>query len=298
MYPIIDTHQHLWDLSRFTLHWAAGSPELARNYLQSDYTEATKGLNVVKAIYMEVDVDESQQVAEAEYIIDMCQRDDNPTVGAVISGRPAAEGFRAYVMRFKDSPYIKGIRQVVHGPSTPPGYILQPAFVKGIQLLGEVGLTFDICIRPGELGDAVKLVDQCPGTQFILDHCGNANPYLIADPALQPTPDSKHPLHTRQQWLHDIEQLAARANVVSKISGIVAQAKPGWTADTLAPPVNHCLNTFGPERVIFGGDWPVCTLGAPYRDWAGALREIIAGRSEEEQKKLLAGNAERVYRLG
>ena len=81
MLPIIDTHQHLWDLSRFTLHWAAGSPALARNYLQSDYAAATKGVNVVKAIYMEVDVDESQQVAEAEYIIDQCQRDDNPTVG-------------------------------------------------------------------------------------------------------------------------------------------------------------------------------------------------------------------------
>ena len=297
MLPIIDTHQHLWDLSRFTLHWAAGSPALARNYLQSDYAAATKGVNVVKAIYMEVDVDESQQVAEAEYIIDQCQRDDNPTVGAVISGRPAADGFRAYVQRFKDSPYIKGIRQVVHGAGTPPGYILQPAFVKGIQLLGDAGLSFDICVRPGELSDAVKLVDQCPGTQFILDHCGNANPYLIADPAMEPTPDSEYPLHTRDQWMADIQQLAARPNVVCKISGIVAQARPGWSAATLAPTVNHCLNSFGPDRVVFGGDWPVCTLGAPYADWAAALRQIIASRSEEEQAKLLSKNAERIYRL-
>lgn len=276
MLPIIDTHQHLWDLSRFTLHWAAGSPALARNYLQSDYAAATKGVNVVKAIYMEVDVDESQQVAEAEYIIDQCRRDDNPTVGAVISGHPAADGFRAYVQRFKDSPYIKGIRQVVHGAGTPPGYILQPAFVKGIQLLGDAGLSFDICVRPGELSDAVQLVDQCPSTQFILDHCGNADPYLIADPAMEPTPDSEYPLHTRDQWMADIQQLAARRMWSAKFPAL----SPKPAARDGRPRHWHRLSTisttrFGPDRVVFGGDWPVCTLGAPYADWAAALRQIV-----------------------
>ncbi|MFN8445684.1 MAG: amidohydrolase family protein [Caldilineaceae bacterium] len=298
MLPIIDTHQHLWDLDRFTLHWTAGSPSLARNYLQSDYAQATQGLNVVKAIYMEVDVDESQQVAEAEYIIDQCQRPDTPTVGAVISGRPASDGFRDYIMRYKGSPYIKGVRQVLHGDGTPPGYALQPSFVKGVQLLGELGMSFDICVRPGELSDAVKLVDQCPGTQFILDHCGNGDPYLIAEPERMPDMQAGYPVHSRQQWMDDIQALSQRPNVVCKISGIIARAEPGWSADTLAPTVNHCLNSFGPDRVIFGGDWPVCTLGATYREWATALRQIIAHRSEEEQAKLLSKNAERIYRLG
>lgn len=297
MLPIIDTHQHLWDLGRFTLHWTAGSPSLARNFLQSDYAEATQGLNVIKTIYMEVDVDASQQVAEAEYIIEQCQRPDTPTVGAVISGRPASDGFRAYITRYKDSPTIKGVRQVLHGDSTPPGYALQPAFIKGVQLLGELGMSFDICVRPGELEDAARLVDQCPDTQFILDHCGNADPYLIAEPERQPDMQADYPIHTRQQWLDDISALGQRANVVCKISGIIARAQPGWSAETLAPTVNHCLDAFGPDRVVFGGDWPVCTLGASYREWATALRQIIANRSEEEQAKLLAKNAERIYRL-
>src|SRR5437763_16249222 len=92
---------------------------------------------------------------------------------AVISGRPAAPEFKAYITRFKDSPYIKGVRQVLHSGGTPPGYCLSPEFIRGIRLLGELGMRFDICIRPGEIPDASKLVDACPDTRFILDHCGN-----------------------------------------------------------------------------------------------------------------------------
>jgi predicted TIM-barrel fold metal-dependent hydrolase len=296
MYPIIDTHQHLWDLSKFNLPWTAGGGVLARSYLQSDYAAATAGLNVVKAVYMEVDVDPAQQTAEAEYIIDECQRDDTPTVGAVISGRPGTDSFKPYITRFAASPYIKGVRQVLHVPTTPAGYCLQPAFVRDIQLLGELGLSFDLCMRPAELGDAVKLVDQCPNTRFIVDHCGNADPNVIAHPADQPRDRSDPFSHTRSQWLDDMAALAHRSNVICKISGIVARATPGnWNAATLAPAINHCLDVFGPDRVIFGGDWPVCTLVASYQEWATALREIIAQRSESEQRKLLHDNAANFY---
>jgi predicted TIM-barrel fold metal-dependent hydrolase len=90
--------------------------------------------------------------------------------------------------------------------------------------------------------------------------------------------------------------LAHRSNVICKISGIVARATPGnWNAATLAPAINHCLDVFGPDRVIFGGDWPVCTLVASYQEWATALREIIAQRSESEQRKLLHDNAANFY---
>lgn len=297
MLPIIDTHQHLWDLTQFTLPWVDGAPAINRSYLQSDYAAATTGLNVVKAVYMEVDVDPAQQVAEAHYIIDQCQRDDTPTVGAVISGRPASDTFAAYITQFKGSPYIKGVRQVLHGPETPAGYCLQPTFVKNIQLLGELGMSFDLCMRPGELNDAAKLVDQCPNTRFIVDHCGNADPNIIAATTDLPRDPGNPSSHTRRQWMDDMAALADRPHVICKISGIIARVSPGWSAATLAPTVNHCLNVFGPDRVVFGGDWPVCTLGASYREWVTALQEIIADRSEEDQRKLLHDNAEQFYRL-
>src|SRR5947207_13751704 len=137
--PIVDTHQHLWDLSRFRLPWLQGAGAINRSFTMKDYLEATAGLNVQKTVYMEVDVDPSQQIEEAEYVIDLCQRHDNPMAAAVISGRPAAAEVKTYITRFKDSPYIKGVRQVLHGGSTPPVYCLTPEFIGGLGLLGNLG---------------------------------------------------------------------------------------------------------------------------------------------------------------
>jgi predicted TIM-barrel fold metal-dependent hydrolase len=280
--PIVDPHQHLWDLEKFRLPWITKGSPLNRSYLLKDYAEATKGLNVVQTVYMEVDVDPKQQLAEAEYVTELSRKPGSKLAGAVISGRPGSKGFREYVERFKGSPFIKGLRQVLHGESTTAGYCLDKAFIKGIQLLGELGLGFDLCMRAAELPDAARLVDACPGTRFILDHCGN------------PVWETKD----LTAWKKDLADLARRKNVVCKVSGIVARAKPGrWTADDLAPVVNHTLDTFGPDRVMFAGDWPVCTLGGTFRQWVEALQLIVKGRSETEQRKLFHDNAVGFYGL-
>ncbi|WZO99978.1 amidohydrolase family protein [Isosphaeraceae bacterium EP7] len=282
MIPIVDTHQHLWDTTKFTLPWLKPGEPLSRSYLMADYLAATAGQNVVKTIYMEVDLRVDQQAAEADYVIGLCRAGDNPMVGAVISGRPSSDGFKAYIGKYKDTPEVKGLRQVLHGEETPPGYCLSPAFIAGIRHLGELGKSYDICIRPAELADAARLVDACPGTSFILDHCGNADVR------------SKD----RSAWKSGIDALAKKPNLVCKVSGIVASAKGfPWTADDLAPIVDHVLDAFGPDRVIFGGDWPVCTLAATYIEWLDALKEIIADRSESDRRKLFHDNALRIYHL-
>lgn len=282
--PIIDTHHHLWDLDKFKLPWLAGDnvKSLDRSFVMKDYRQAVEGLNVVKTVYMEVDVAPTQQDAEAEYVIDLCKQGNQLLAAAVISGRPASDGFKTYISKYKGSPYIKGVRQVLHVDSTPPGYFLGKGFVRGVQLLGELGMSFDLCMRSSDLLDGAKLIDQCPDTRFILDHCGNADVQA----------------KDRSQWQKDIAAVAQRKNVIGKVSGIVASAKPGaWKADDLAPIINHTLAVFGPDRVIFGGDWPVCTLAASYRQWVEALRSIIADRSEVERKKLFHDNAARFYGL-
>src|SRR5947209_5506318 len=121
MPPIVDTHQHLWDLTKFRLGWVTPDSPLNRSYTPDDYAKATAGLNVVKSVYMEVDVVPEQQQREADALIELCKSGKTPTVAAVVSGRPNSPGFKAYVTPFKDSPYIKGIRQVLHVDSTPPG---------------------------------------------------------------------------------------------------------------------------------------------------------------------------------
>lgn len=281
---IVDTHQHLWDLRRFSLPWTKGNEVLGRNFLMTDYLRATEGLRISQSVYMEVDVDPAEQVAEAMYVSDLCGRDDNPMAAAVISGRPAQPEFRDYILRFKDNPYIKGVRQILHGPSTPRGYCLAPEFVRGIQFLGERGLSFDLCMRSGELLDADKLVAQCPHVRFIVDHCGNMS--------VQETDHAQ-----RQPWMDGMRHLADHDHVVCKVSGIVASATPEWTVEQLAPNIQFTLDTFGPDRVMFGGDWPVCTLRASYRRWVDALDEITKEQSTASRRKLFHDNAVRCYGL-
>ncbi len=279
--PIVDTHVHLWDLSKLRLPWLDGAPELNHSALWSDYRKATDGLNIAKAVYLEVDVDPTQHEAEARLIGEIIQSGETALAAAVIGGRPAAEGFNAYIEPLAKNPAVKGMRQVLHGGATPAGYCLQPAFIKGIQRLGELGLSFDLCMRHAELSDGAKLVEAAPDTRFILDHCGN--PPVFDD---------------LSAWRRDIDRLAALPNVSGKVSGIVASTKGrSWKADDLAPVIRHMLEAFGPDRVMFGGDWPVCTLGAPLRDWVAALREVVADQKPELRRKLFHDNAIRIYRL-
>jgi predicted TIM-barrel fold metal-dependent hydrolase len=290
--PIVDTHQHLWDLVKVNPPWLKGAPDwLRQRYTTPEYLAATRGLNVVQAVYMEVDVAPGDHVAEAEHVIELCRSRQHPTVAAVIGGRPAADDFAAYVNRLKTSAYVKGVRQVLHG-GTKAGYCLEAAFVRGIRLLGEVGWSFDLCLRPGELNDGVKLAELCPGTRFVVDHCGNADVQAFGK-----LRGDQKPSHDPDAWRRDMEQFAQRKNVICKISGIVARAPTKWSADDLAPVINHCLDVFGPDRVVFGGDWPVCLRGASYREWVLALREVIAPRPAREQRRLWHDNAVRFYGL-
>jgi L-fuconolactonase len=284
--PIIDTHQHLWDLGRFRPPWLAkAGAVLNRNYLTPDYGEATRSLNVAKAVYMEIDVDPKDHADEADHAIALSRSGAGPTVAAVISGRPAEEGFRAHLLRFKGSPWIKGVRQILNPPSAPRGLCLRPAFVDSMRFLGEQNLSFDLCMRPGELSDAAELAVRCPETRFILDHCGN--------------PDLKAGPREAETWKRGIGELARRPNVACKISGIVAGVPEKSRApELLAPVIDHCLDSFGPDRVVFGSDWPVCLLGATFAEWVGFLRQAIHRRPESDRRKLLHDNAVRLYRLG
>lgn len=286
--PICDTHLHLWDLSRFKLPWLSGDAvqPINRSFVMSDYAEATSGLNLAKAVYMEVNVHPDDQVGEAEYVIDLCKRDDNPMVGAVIGGSPQSSGFKDYIKPYLDNDYIKGVRTVLHDPDRKQGMCLEPQFVESVRLLGEHGKRFDLCMRPDELLDGAKLADKCPKTRFVVDHCGNLSV-------------QNKDADLRAKWEKGIRELAARPNVICKISGIIVTAdRDNWTAADLAPNMNFCMDTFGEDRVMFAGDWPVCTLTAPYRSWAEALKTIVKDRPLAFQKKLFHDNAVKFYELG
>jgi L-fuconolactonase len=284
--PIVDTHQHLWDLDLLSLPWTRGNALLERSFVTSDYLRAIEGLNVVKSVYMEVDVDPAQQELEAHHVLGLCAAPGNPMVGAVISGRPAGAGFRQYILRFQGDPRIKGVRQVLHGAGTSAGFCLQPQFVENVRLLGELGMCFDLCMRPDELRDGERLAALCPGTRFVVDHCGN----LGVDEGETPR---------RRAWEDGLAALAQLPNTVCKISGIIATAQPGWTVERVQRNFRFAMETFGPDRRMFAGDWPVCTRGASLARWVDTLKRIVAdmGMSETDQRKLFHDNAVAFYGL-
>lgn len=286
--PVVDTHQHLWDLTKFRMDWLGKDGPLSRNFVTKDYLEATWGLNVVKAVYMEVDVVEDQKDLEAEHYIELVKDKKQPTVAAVVGCRPFTTEFQAYAKRYRDAKAIKGFRQVVgHGD-------FDAQFIKNIQFLAEVDKSYDLCLPGKHLAAAVKVVDQCPETRFILDHCGNADCKAFLKEGER---DGQEPGHDPDEWRKNIEKLASFPNVICKISGIVATVPKAWSAETLAPAINHCLDSFGPDRVVFGSDWPVCLKGATLAKWLAALKEIVHDRPLVDQKKLLAENAIKRYTL-
>lgn len=280
--PIVDTHVHLWDPGRFRMAWLDSLEPLNQPYGLAEYRAATSGIDVAAMVYLQVDVAPPYGLLEAHWAAERAAEDER--IKAIVAYAPVEDGARcrSYLTALLEAgPLVKGVRRLLQG-EPDPSFCLQPAFIEGVRLLPEYGLSFDICIMHHQLASVVDLVRRCPETSFILDHLGKP---AIKQQLLDP-------------WRAEIEALAALPNVVCKVSGAVTEADPlHWSDADLAPYINHVLAAFGEDRVMFGGDWPVVTLASSYARWVEALDRLTAQRSPEAQRKLWADNGRRVYRL-
>jgi predicted TIM-barrel fold metal-dependent hydrolase len=274
---IVDTHLHLIYPETFTYEWIKGSIELNRPWTVEAYWAEVEAndLGIEAAIHMEVDVLESEMITESEFALNVHPQ----VVAAIANGRPESKDFPAYLEKVTAIGKVVGIRRLIQGQ--PPELSTTPLFIENLKRLPAYGLTFDICAKSHELEIANRLVQAAPEVQFVLDHCGNPK---IGEGEWE-------------TWARQIDAIAANRNVVCKVSGILANVKGNWTVDQLRPYVEHVIEQFGWDRVVWGSDHPVVTLFADLTRWVRATREIIAGCSKEEQEKLLHRNAERVYRL-
>lgn len=279
MIPLVDTHQHLWDLNRLPYSWCAGIPTLNRSFLPADYDTAAVGLEIAKTVFMEADVDDPHPLDEARHV--QALTDAHPRIaGLVASGRPEHDGFGAHLEQLAALPKVRGVRRVLH--TQPDALSQSPRFAENLRLLPGFGFTFDLCVLARQLPVGLELVRRCPEVTFILDHCG--------------VPDVKG--RAFDPWREHLRQLAAQPNVHCKVSGLVAYADPAtWTVDDLRPWVEHVLECFGWDRVVWGGDWPVCTLGAPLARWVEAFRTLIAPATADQQAAICHRNAERTYHV-
>jgi L-fuconolactonase len=206
----------------------------------------------------------------------------DPAIRGIVAFAPLelGEAARPYLEWLSRQPLVKGVRRLIQAEAA--GFAMQPDFARGVALLAEYGLSFDIAVRNDQLGEALALVRQCPGVAFVLDHIGN--------------PDIKE--GRREPWQQDLAAMAAQANVVCKVSGVATRADhQHWQAAELRPYIEYVLATFGPERVLYGSDWPVLTLAAQYEQWVAVLQEVMNTRPAAEQEKLFSENTRRVYRL-
>jgi L-fuconolactonase len=280
-HAIVDTHLHIWDTRRLDYPWLQGSEKLNRPHTIEDFQRASSGLPITRIVFLQCDCAPRQRADEIAYVKEAAERE--PRLQAIVPFAPVEEGeaVRAELRGLAADPMIKGVRRIVQS-EPDPAFCLGSDFVRGVQILGELGLHFEICISQTQLESAVELVRMCPGTRFILDHVGKPD---IRAGRLSP-------------WREQIAAMADLPNVVCKVSGMVTEADHGrWTIDDLRPFAETVFERFGFDRVLFGSDWPVATLASSYTRWVETLEALAAARSDDEKDRLFNRNALAFYRL-
>ena len=277
---IIDTHQHLIYPEQFSYSWCKGIPVLAgKSFRLEEYNAAAQGTGISQTLFMDAGVDDPHTRAETDFFLQLATKPETGIVGVLATCRPEVENFPAYLDSILHTK-LKGLRRILH--VVPDELSQTPLFAKNLALVARHNLTFDLCLLARQLPLGAKLVRKFPAQQFILDHCGVPD---IQNGGLDP-------------WRQHIRDLAQCPNLACKVSGVVAYCDPSHvTVKAIRPYVEHCIESFGWDRVVFGGDWPVANITASLGQWVAILKEIVRAESVEHQQKLFAGNAGKIYRL-
>lgn len=273
---LIDTHQHLILRDRIGYAWTAEFPILAGDFTRPDYAALTAGKSVIGSIFMETGVDDADYKAEARLVAGMVGI--GGMLGQIASIRPELdEGFDDWLAEARGLNTV-GFRRILH---VVPDDVSQAAtFRRNLRKIGAAGLPFDLNVLARQLPIGLQLVQACPDQSYVLDHCGVPD---VAAGAFD-------------EWAHGIDLLAPFDTIVVKLSGITTYCAPGTASvELIRPYVDHLLKAFGPNRMLWGGDWPVVNLGAGLPQWIDMTRELLADLSADEQFAIGQGTARRVY---
>ena len=273
----IDSHMHFWDRALMLYTWLHEVPSIRdRHSPENLYAEAANCLPET-IVFVEAG---APWLEEVKWIEQLAAKE--PRIRGIVAKIAINAGAQtsADIAELQKRPLVRGVRH--HFEHDAPDYCARPEFIAGVSELPAANLSFDICCKHPQLPAVIELVRQCPQTRFILDHAGKPG---IRAGRLDP-------------WRDHIRALATSPNIVCKLSGLVTEADHGhWTVDQLQPYVTHLLETFGPSRLLFGGDWPVAKLASSYVRWLDTARELVAHLSSAEQTAIFRDNAARVYRI-
>ena len=281
-FPIIDTHVHLWDPDRIPLRWGDQAPAINKPHLIPEYDAATAGIEIEAMVFLECDVAAGRHLDEAAMITEIAAGE--PRLRAIVAHAPLEKGPAVAedldaLARFS---LLRGIRRILQDEPDIQA-VLDDNFIAGLNLLPRNNLHFEICIYHHQLGAIVDLVRRLPNVTFMLDH--------IAKP----------PIKTQglEPWRTRMAELAALPNVMCKMSGLITEADHArWQPEDLRPYIDHVVDAFGFDRLVFGSDWPVLTLAGGLPQWVAVLDEALKGTSEEELRYFWVENAQAFYRVG
>jgi len=277
-FPYIDTHVHFWDQKVMPYPWLVEVPAIAGRHTPAELREEAGARLPDRIVFVECGAPWLDEVRWVEQLAAT-----EPRIAGIVAKCMVNEGDATlgHLAEFKKHPLVRGVRHLVqHEPDAD--FAARPEFIAGVRAVGAAGLSFDLCCFHHQLPAVIRLVRACPDTRFILDHFGKPG---IRAGLLDP-------------WRAHIAELASLPSVDCKLSGLVTEADhAAWTPAGLKPYVEHVLATFGPGRLLFGGDWPVAKLAAPYARWLDTARDLVSPLSADEQDAIFRRNALRVYRL-
>jgi L-fuconolactonase len=276
---IIDAHHHVWDPGSRRHEWLADLPALQRRFDLDDFTE----ISAVEQLGVSVLVQVLADTSETEEFLALA--DGGNVVAAVVGWADlAGPDVATEIVRLRGMPggaRLAGIRHLVQD-EPDPGWLDRPEVRRGLRAVGAAGLCYDLLVRPGQLAAALRVASDLDDVSFVLDHGGKP---AIGAGLMEP-------------WARQVAELARRPNVTCKLSGLVTEAGPGWEPGQIAPYAGWLLDCFGPGRLLFGSDWPVCTLAATYGQVVALARALLAGRlSAGETDAVFGQNAAAVYGL-
>lgn len=274
----IDSHHHLWAINDTDYVWMTDDHAvIRRDFLPPDAKAVFAGSGIDGSVVVQA----RQMVEETQWLLELAETHDwmRGVVGWVPLMEQAGE---PWLERFAAHPKLRGVRHVVHD-EPDDHFILRPDFNEGVARLARYGLVYDILIFWNHLPQTLEFVDRHPGQPFVVDH--------IAKPRIRKS-------EFDDAWASGIRDLARRDHVSCKISGMLTEVRDAtWDLDLLRPYFDTVVEAFGHDRILYGSDWPVCLLRAPYADWASVANTLASTLSPDEQAAFWGGNARRIYGL-
>ena len=273
----IDSHHHFWKFDPAEFGWISDRMSVLRSdYLPADLKQEIERVGIDGV----VSVQARQTLEETNWLLELA--DKHPFLRGVVGWVPlAAPDVRKQLEAFANRPKLKGIRHIVQD-EPDESFILRDDFNAGIRALADSGLAYDLLIFERHLPQAIEFVDRHPKQVFVLDH--------LAKPRAKD--------HEVEPWRTNIRRIAERENVFCKLSGLLTEADwKDWTEGQLSVYLGTVLDAFGPRRVMFGSDWPVCLLASSYERWHDVVARFCEKLSAEEQARVFGGTAIEAYRL-